>query len=599
MIDKLKLYSRGQGGQLFLLAIIVLTLVMVNTVIFISQTLLFSQNSKYSLDSLEALNLAEAGIDKAVASLNATGGQYIGENETFLGNGSYTVTVTPKDQSTNIIQSTGYIPNKTDPKVTRTIKIQVSKGNGISFVYGMLVGNGGITMGNGARINGSVYSNGNINGGNNERITGDVYIAGGTQPSADQTSECSDPNCGEFVFGKDVGSNSPRDVAQSFKPTQSTTLNKVSLRLKKAGTPANPSVKVLPDSSGEPDKNNVLASGTLSANLVTNEFGFVDVSFDISPQVTAGTTYWIMVVPQALDSTNYWVWSEDTLQSYTNGSAKWTKNWQTGNPVWNSIPADLGFKTWMGGVPTYITMNNGSVIEGNVHANTINGITINKDAYYQVLTNSVVGGTSYPNSADPPPEPMPISEANIAEWKQDAENLGESTGDVIGCPETMGPGKIIGNVTTGNNCTIVVRTPIWITGNLNFGNMAIFQMHPSHGNSSGVIIVDGQTVFQNSDNLLGTGATGSYLTLLSTYDSPANANQVAINTGNSSITGILYAPFGIITLANSATFKEAVAWQIDMGTSTVLTYDSGLINTFFSAGPSGAFTVINGTYQAD
>ena len=121
-------------------------------------------------------------------------------------------------------------------------------------------------------------------------------------------------------------------------------------------------------------------------------------------------------------------------------------------------------------------------------------------------------------------------------------------------------------------------------------------MNPSLGDSSGVVIVDGTTTFANSDNILGTGTAGSYLTLLSTYNSQVLGGQ-AINTGNSSITGILYAPYGSITLANSATFKEAVGWKLTVGNSTVLTYDSGLISTFFSAGPTGSFSLVKGTYQ--
>jgi hypothetical protein len=123
-------------------------------------------------------------------------------------------------------------------------------------------------------------------------------------------------------------------------------------------------------------------------------------------------------------------------------------------------------------------------------------------------------------------------------------------------------------------------------------------MDSSLGSSSGVIIVDGTTTFSNGDDLLGTGEPGSYLTLLSTYNSQNNG-IIAINTNNSSITGILYAPFGIISLANNASFKEAVAWQINMGTGSLLTYDSGLISTFFSAGPGGSFSAVKGTYQSN
>lgn len=585
---------KKESGQILILVFIALGVVLFSVLFIIGGAQLYFQNALYSVNAEKATALAEAGIDKALASLNKTGGSYNGETETPLGEGSYSVTVANKDAATKILQVTGYIPSKSNPKVKRTINIQISSGSGISFVYGILVGNGGILMGNDSRINGSVYSHGNISGGNNEIITGDAYVAGGTQPSADQQNDCSGVNCdlNGFIFGN----NNQLDVAQSFKPSTSTTLNKVSLNLRKVGLPANPTVRIMADNNGSPDKNAVLTSGTLSADLVTNQFGFVDITFSSAPALTANTTYWIMIAAQSLNSSNYWAWSEDLAQSYTRGIPKWSADWRTGNPVWTVINGDLGFKTWMGGVSTSISMGNGSVVQGNVHANTINGITINKDAYYQVITDSTVNGNPYPHSSDPPPIAMPISEANIADWKTGAQNYGISTGDINGCPATLGPGKIDGNVVTTNNCTIIVTTPVWITKNLTFGNSTIFRMDPALGSSSGMIIVDGFTIFQNSDNLFGSGASGSYLMLLSTYDSQISGGE-AIDTGNSSITGILYAPFGTIKLANNANFKEAVAWKIEMGTGTTLTYDSGLISTFFSSGPSGSFSLIKGTYQ--
>ncbi len=586
-----------QTGQILLIVFVAVGVVLFTVLSVIAGAQIYYQNATYSQNSEKAMALAEAGIDKAVASMNKTAGSYNGETETVLGDGSYSVTVVPKDAGTAIITATGYIPNKANPKTKRTIKIQLSKGTGISFVYGMLTGNGGITMLNGSTINGSIYSNGNISGGNNETITGDVYVAGGTQPNADQQSDCTGVNCTDFVFGKTVSGNTQLDVAQSFKPSATAVINKVSLKLKKTGLPTSITVRILADNAGSPDKNSVLTSGTLAADHVTNSYGsgsgsFIDVTFNSSPTLTANTTYWI-VLDTSSDSSNYWAWSEDTSQGYTAGSPKWSPDWSASHPTWNNISGDLGFQTWMGGVTTSVTMGNGSVIQGNVHANTISGVTINKDAFYQTINNSTVLGVSHPNSTDPVPIAMPISSGNISEWQAQAATHGPYPAP-SGCPTIIASGKYVGDFTTGNNCTIKVITPIWLTGNLVVGNSVIFQMDSSLGSYSGQMIVDGTTIFGNGDDLKGTGQSGSYLTLLSTYPSQVTP---AINTGNSSITGILYAPFGIISLANTANFKEAVAWQINMGTGTVLTYDSGLISTFFSSGPSGSFSLVKGTYQ--
>lgn len=591
-----KLLRLNQSGQTLVLTLIILTAVMVMTLVIISGSLTFFQNARYATERTQALHLAEAGIDKAVASFNSTAGTYNGETDTQLGAGVFSIKITSKDASTSIIESTGYVPNSTSPKAKRTIQIQISKGTGISFVYGMLVGNGGISLGNGSKINGSIYANGSITGGNNEIITGDVFIAGGTQATADQQSDCVSPNCADYVFGKNVGGQNILDVAQSFKPQTTAVINKVSLKLKKTGSPPNITVRLLGDSAGKPNKGTVLASGILSANLVTNQYGFVEVTFSTTPLLTADTIYWI-VLDTSSDTNNFWEWSKDTIQGYTRGAAAFSPDWQAKNPVWTAVNGDLGFKTWMGGLVTGISMNSGSIVQGNVHAHSISGVTINKDAYYQTITNSTVQGTSYPNSTDPAPVAMPISDGNINDWQNDAAGYDTTSTPVNGCPTTLGPGKIDASVTITNNCTVTVTTPIWITGNLYLNNASILKMNPSLGASSGVIIVDGQTTFTNSNDLLGTGESGSFLTLLSTLDTPATGLN-AIETGNSSITGILYAPKGVVNLANNANFKEIVAYQINAGNNTILTYDSGLISTFFSAGPSGSFSVIKGTYQA-
>lgn len=593
-----------KNGQILVIVLATLGVVLFTVLAVVAGAQVYFQNSYYSVQAEKATALAEAGVDKAVASINKAPSSYNGEQETFLDPGSYSISVTNKDSATLLIKSTGYIPNKTNPKVKRSISIQVSKGSGISFVYGMLVGEGGISIGNGSTINGSIYSNGNISGGNNVIITGDAYVAGGTQPAADQQSDCSGVNCQSYIFGKKVGNEDRQYVAQSFKPSSTAAINKVTLKLKKIGLPNNPTIRIMADNNGSPNKNAVLATGTLLANLVTDQYGFIDVTLSSNPTLAVDTTYWIMVAASELNNSNYWSWLEDLAQSYNRGSSAWSSNWQSGNPSWNSIQADLEFKTWMGGVATSINFNNGSRIKGNVHAHAIAGsiYTIEKDAYYSETIDSsiTVQGVKYSGSLDPAPIAMPISQANISDWQADAQEYGTYTGDINGCPSTLGPGKFVGNITTSNTCTITVTTPIWITGegkgNLTFGNSTTFRMDPALGSISGVIIVDGVTTFQNTDDLLGTGSTGSYLTLLSTYNSQTLGGS-AINTGNSSITGILYAPFGIITLANNANFKEAVGWQINMGTGTVLTYDSGLISTFFSAGPSGSFSIVKGTYQ--
>lgn len=585
---------RNQTGEIFILAIVVVAAVLINTLMIVGGSSLFSQNAKRSQEVAQATHLAEAGVDKALASLNKTGGSYIGENETALGTGSYSVTITTKDAGTKIVEATGYIPNKTSPKTKKTIKIQISKGIGASFVYGVQVGEGGLELGNSNKVIGSVYSNGNIVGNNSNEITGDVWVAGGPQPNPDQESDCGRGSCADFLFGKNVAGDDRLDVAQSFKPTQSAILNKISLRIKKVGNPPDVTVRILKNDDGRPNKNEVLSSGTLYSSLVTPSYGWIDVTFTTSPRLNADTTYWLMVDTSA-SSRNYWSWQEDLTQSYTRGKAEWSPSWQSSRNSWVTINGDLDFRTYMGGSPTSIRGGNGFVVGGDVHANTIENLTIRGGAYYQVISSSTAG-TYHPGSADPPPKVFPISDANIAQWQREAEEAGVRVGNIESCVSTLGPGKIVGNVVFNNSCIVTIKSPVWITGNFDLNNSNVLRLSAEYGGSSGVIVIDGITEFGNSNRVEGTGVGSSMLMITSTYDS-RTSRTTAIEVNNSGNTAVLYANKGIIEPGNSNSFKELTGWGIRLMNSSVITYETGISSVLFSSGPSGSYSLVKGTYQ--
>lgn len=587
--------KKNQAGQVLVLAIVVVGLVLINTLIIIGGSQIFFQNAHYSLTSDQALNLAEAGVDKAITSLNKTGGNYVGETETMIGPGSFSVVVTSPNPNTKIIESTGYIPSKTNPKAKRTIKINASKGIGVSFNYGLQVGEGGLKMGNLSRINGSVYSNGSVEMSNGSMVTGDVYVAGGTAALADQESDCTSPSCSDYIFGKNVGGENRLDVAQSFMPSTKKSLNKVSLKLKKNGSPSDIVVRILGDTNNKPDRTKVKASGNLTANLVSDQYAFVDVTFSATPVLEGGERYWIMVAANNLDNQNYWYWSADTLQGYTQGTAVFSPNWQAQNPSWTPINADLGFKTFMGGEITFIRGGENTEISGNAYANTLQDLNVGNGAYYQTKI-SVTAQSYYPNSPDPAPKALPISDANIQFWKNAAESLALYTGDITSCRSSLGPGKYIGNITFGNNCNTVISDPIWITGELNIGNGDTFRLNSSYGNSSGVIVVGGKVTLGNNSRLQGSGTAGSYLMLISAYDSRVN-NEKAMEIGNGGNEGVMYVPYGIVDLGNTNRLNQLSAWKIDLSNSATVDYETGLASLFFSSGPSGGFSLVKGTYQ--
>lgn len=595
------LLDLNEKGQLFIISLIVMALVAVTTISLISGALTFKQNTNYSTNEVQAINLAEAGIDKAVASLNATAGNYNGDSDVQLDTGTFSVSITNIDALTKKITSTGFVPNKSSPKSQKTIEIQISKGTGVSFNYGVQVGEGGLDMSNNAAVNGSVYSNGNITLDNSSTITGDAYVAGGTQPSADQQNDCQDPNCLDFIFGKNVNGNNQLDVAQSFIPAQTAVVNKVSLKLKKFGSPPNITIRILGDSNGSPNKNDVKAAGTLSANLVTSQYGFVDIAFNTTPTLSSGTTYWI-VADTSVNSSNYWAWHLDSLSGYGQGGPEWSPNWQSSNPAWNSFPGDLAFKIYMGGVSTYISGNNNARVNGSAHANTLQNLIIGSNAYYQVQTGLTVNGSTctnnpncHPGSSDPVPQPMPISDGNIQEWEQAAAAGGQQNG-LTGCPSALPSKKIIGSISLTNGCQITIDAPIHITGNLLLDNGSKIFLNPQYGAASGVVVVDGTIRMSNNSKLFGSGTPGSYLLALSKYDSRQDG-VLAIETDNGSSSMILYAPNGKVQLHNNASLKEVTSWRLILDNGASVTYETGLSGVFFSSGPGGTFSAIKGTYQ--
>jgi hypothetical protein len=610
----------NQRGAIFALALIALTIILVITVILASNSLTYKQNSRYSLDNLEASALAEAGIDKAVASLNESGGTYNGESETEVGPGSFSVMITDIDQSTRKVESTGYYPNKQNPKSTKTVSIVIAKGAGLSFNYGIQAGEGGFELRGGSKINGSVYSNGNILMTGGPTITGDVHIAGGTQPLPDQNAECDGSNCSDYQFGKSISGQNRLDIAQSFRPQtlQASSLNKISLKLKKYGSPPNLTVRIMGDNSGRPNKNNVIATGTLASSLVTQEYGFADITFTASPVLQPNTPYW-MVLDTSLNNNNYWSWQLDSLGGYTRGSASWSPDWDAGNPSWTSIGGDLSFKTFMGGTATKIEGSGGSVVQGSVYANTlmansVAGLSIAGHAHYQSVDPNVrVHGNScystpvnsycHPNSTDPAPRPLPISEANIAEWEALANANGVINGNqTLGwnCNQVWGTfpnKKINGNVTVTSSCNIKFKSPVHITGNLIVDSGARVGLDESYGEQSGVIVVDGRVIISGAGAINGTSSASSNMLVLSKYLSPGPNFLPAIDAGGGTSSSILYAGGGNILMTGAAHLNQITAKKVILDGGAVIDYDSGVTSPFFSSGPSGSFTVIKGTYQ--
>lgn len=167
-------------GQVLVITIIFLAVILILSTALFSRVTSFLRFGANSIMREQAVNLAEAGIDKTLWQLNQTGGSYTGEANTAVGStGTFTVTVTDKSPGIKTITATGFVPSAVAPKEKQTIKVDTSISTSvISFRYAVQVGTGGVNMENSSQINGNVYSNTNITGSGTSKINGDAYAVG-------------------------------------------------------------------------------------------------------------------------------------------------------------------------------------------------------------------------------------------------------------------------------------------------------------------------------------------------------------------------------------------------------------------------------------
>lgn len=184
-------------GQIALVAFVFMSALLALSAALLSYLALYSRGTGQSVNGAEALALAEGGIDRTIYALSQDE-NYTGESDTAVGGGTFSTSVTAANAHTRRVVSTGYIPKSGDPVASQTVTATISRDRGVSFHYGVQAGEGGVTIGNGARVNGSLFSNGNVSG-TGGSITGDASVAGG----------------GNSLSGASVGGNAWADTLSS------------------------------------------------------------------------------------------------------------------------------------------------------------------------------------------------------------------------------------------------------------------------------------------------------------------------------------------------------------------------------------------------
>ncbi len=564
---------RSQFGFASLLAtILVLSVVLVVVGSLSGMTLIEQKIARNSVRSAQAYYAAESGVEDSIYRL-IKGKAYLASNNLEVGESTASVNISGAGSTRTILV------NGEQSERFRNLQVSLNVGqSAVSFYYGVQVGEGGLIMQNGSGVEGSIYSNGPVQGSNGASITGDVWVAS-TPSAVDQQSISADT---EFNFGQAV----PKvDIAQSFIPSVTDRLIKVSLYLRKQGSPTNKTVRILADAGGRPSRSMISAGayGTLQASQITGSFGWVDIVLNTPPNLEAGTRYWILVDSSA-DGANYFISGLDSTDAYVNGTGKHCSNWNTSSPGWTESGGDFSFKALLGGTANGLIS---VAVGGNAHAHSIINSTIAGDAYYQQISGSTVGGTAYPGSEDPGNENMPVSEANVNDWKAEASSGGTYSGNYVlnaGAVGSLGPKKILGDLTVSNSADLTITGTVYVTGNINIYNGAKIRLGAAYTDYSGVVLADG--TINVSNNCVFYTNPETYLLFLSTKTGDA------INIANNTNTVVFYATEGNINVSNNATLKEVTAHQITLNNNSHIIYESGLASMKFSSG-SGATWEIN------
>ena len=137
--------------------------------------------------------------------------------------------------------------------------------------------------------------------------------------------------------------NTNRRVAQSFESGFTGNCNRVSLMVKKFGTPGDLTVEIYSNSGGNP--NALLATQTFDeTGVLANVFGWINVNFKTPTSLTSGTTYWIVVSGAGLGAANGYLIRSRAGNTYTSGTLKYSTN--SGVAYSEYANEDLLFKTF-------------------------------------------------------------------------------------------------------------------------------------------------------------------------------------------------------------------------------------------------------------
>ena len=246
----------------------------------------------------------------------------------------------------------------------------------------------------------------------------------------------------------------------------------------------------------------------------------------------------------------------------------------------------------------------------SAYAHAISDSKVDRDAYYQTITGTIVTGTLHPGSTDQPIIDMPIPDSLLDQWEATALAGGVITSPcpyIISSSVTLGPKKINCDVQINDKDTVVTLTgAVWINGNLTIDNDLKFKIDNSVGNKSVPIITRSTTDPQNNGKIdvnneptfyasetNGVANPDSYVMFVSRNTGVESGNAVQAITAGNHVSGnlLLYAPHGEIELSNNVVLRGVTSYQLTLKNNTQVYYTIGLAQPLFVSGPGGKWKI--------
>lgn len=278
-----------------------------------------------------------------------------------------------------------------------------------------------------------------------------------------------------------------------------------------------------------------------------------------------------------------------------------------------TITGDVIVATGLGSI-------DGLTVYGTVRVNSITDSKICADAYYRsaldidsssknfldspsnpTCPDPLTPGTGYPNQPEPAISPLPISQANIDQWKADAGAGGVITGDyTVSSNVSLGPKEITGNLLmNSNNKVLTLNGTIYVRGNIDISNGSSIRCSSDYGSNSCVIVAGGWIHITNNGEFSGSGQIGSYLMLLTTLSgctgeddqTGCTHHRGGIDLHNNATGAVFYAQNSMVNLHNGVRVSEITAYKIRLDNNAIVRYEQGLINADFSSGPGASYKI--------